>query len=189
MFKLNRPSALALLIAALSAAASAKAEPAYTPAGELIPPADYREWVYMSTGVDMAYTEGPASLTMGTMFDNVFVDPASWAAFKKTGHWPDKTMFVLEARGAGGKASINKKGHFQTETLMGREVHVRDEARFKGGWGFFALGSDGKPAKQIGYDAPCYSCHQQHGAVDTTFTQFYPTAKPIAVKAGTYAEK
>ena len=21
----------------------------------------------------------------------------------------------------------------------------------------------------------CYSCHEQHGAVDTTFVQFYPT--------------
>ena len=30
------------------------------------------------------------------------------------------------------------------------------------------------------------SSGQTHGAVDTTFTQFYPTAKPIAVKSGTY---
>lgn len=180
---------LTALVLALSAVASAKAAPAYTPAGELIPPADYREWIYMSTGVDMAYAEGAAAMNMGSIFDNVFVDPASWAEFKKTGHWPDKTTFVLEVRGAGSKASINKKGHFQTDNIMGREVHVRDDARFKGGWGFFALGSDGKPAKQIGYEAQCYSCHQEHGAVDTTFTQFYPTAKPIAVKAGTYSEK
>jgi hypothetical protein len=177
---------LTAFVLALSAVASAKAEAAYTPTGELVPPADYREWVYMSTGLGMAYTEGPAS-SMGPMFDNVFVDPASWAQFKKTGHWPDKTMFVLEVRAAGSKASINKNGHFQTD-IMGAEVHVRDEARFKGGWGFFALSAGGKPAKLIGYDAACYSCHQQHGAADTTFTQFYPTAKPIAVKAGNYVE-
>jgi hypothetical protein len=178
---------LALLLAASSAVANAA--PAYTAAGELVPPADYREWIYLSTGVDMAYAEGAASMAMGSIFDNVFVDPASWAAFKTTGHWPDKTMFVLEVRDAGGNASINKKGHFQTEGVRAVEAHVRDDARFKGGWGFFALGSGGKPAKLIGYDAQCYSCHQQHGAVDTTFTQFYPTAKPIAVKAGTYMEK
>jgi hypothetical protein len=181
------PSALAVLL--LAGATGAAAAPAYTAAGELIPPADYREWVYMSTGIGMAYTEGLSAMVMSSMFDNVFVDPASWAEFKKTGHWPDKTMFVLEVRGSGSKASINKKGHFQTEGVMGVEAHVRDDARFKGGWGFFALGSSGKPAKQLGYEAECYSCHQQHGAVDTTFTQFYPTAKPIAVKAGTYAEK
>jgi hypothetical protein len=33
--------------------------------------------------------------------------------------------------------------------------------------------------------ASCYSCHQQHGAVDTTFVQFYPTLLPIATKLGT----
>ena len=166
----------------------AAAAPAYTPSGELIAPADYREWIYLSSGLDMAYTEGPAAAT-ASVFDNVFVDPAAWAAFKTTGHWPDKTVFVLEIRRAGGNGSINKKGHFQAEGVVGAEVHVRDEQRFKGGWGFFALSADGKPAKQIAYEAACYACHQAHGAVDTTFTQFYPTAKPIAVKAGTYAER
>jgi hypothetical protein len=28
--------------------------------------------------------------------------------------------------------------------------------------------------------ANCYSCHQENGAVDTTFVQFYPTLLPIA---------
>ena len=28
--------------------------------------------------------------------------------------------------------------------------------------------------------ANCYSCHADHGAVDTTFVQFYPTLLPIA---------
>ena len=163
------------------------AEPAYTAAGELIPPADYREWIYMSSGLDMNYSDLPAMMGH-SMFDNVFVEPSAWQAFKKTGHWPDKTLFVLEVRGANSKGSINKHGQYQTEERMGFEAHVRDEARFKGGWGFFAL-NDAAPAKQIPYAAPCYACHQQHGAVDTTFTQFYPTAKPIAVKAGTYLDR
>lgn len=159
--------------------------PAYTPAGELIPPADYREWVYLSSGLDMSYTDLPAMMGH-SMFDNVFVDPASWRVFKQTGHWPDKTMFVLEVRGANSRGSINKHGQYQTER-MGAEVHVRDEARFKGGWAFFGLDGPGL-AKQVPYSAACYACHQAHGAVDTTFTQFYPTAKEIAVKAGTFKE-
>jgi hypothetical protein len=28
--------------------------------------------------------------------------------------------------------------------------------------------------------ARCYSCHAEHGAVDTTFVQFYPTILPVA---------
>ena len=68
---------------------------------------------------------------------------------------------------------------------MGVEFHVRDAARFKGGWGFFATSGGTKPAALLPATAACYACHQDHGAVDTTFTQFYPTAKPIAEREKT----
>ena len=35
-------------------------------------------------------------------------------------------------------------------------------------------------AKMIPVSQNCYSCHSDHGAVDTTFVQFYPTLLPIA---------
>ena len=41
-----------------------------------------------------------------------------------------------------------------------------------------------KPAVLLPATADCYACHQAHGAVDTTFTQFYPTAKAVAVAKG-----
>jgi hypothetical protein len=172
---------------ALIGAAAPDPGPRYTPAGELLPPADYREWVYLSTGLDMSYSDAPA-MAGHSMFDNVFVDPVAWQGFKASGHWPDKAMFVLETRGAQSHGSINKRGAYQTSEVMGVEMHVHDEARFKGGWGFFAVSGAG-PAKLIPYTAACYACHQAHGAADTTFTQFYPTAKPIAQKAGNYAER
>ena len=177
-------SFLAPLLLLMAAAADEPAGPRYTADGALVPPANYREWVYLSSGLDMSYSEAP-SMAGHSMFDNVFVDPASWASFKRTGHWPDGTMLVMEVRGAGSKGSINKQGHYQTEDLMGTEVHVRDDARFKGGWGFFALAGDA-PARVLPSSAECYACHQAHGAVDTTFTQFYPTARAIAIKAGTF---
>jgi hypothetical protein len=164
---------------------AAPAAPAYTKSGDLISPTDYRSWIFLSSGLDMSYTSAPA-MAGQSMFDNVFVDPAAWRAFQQTGHWPDKTMFALELRGAATKGSINKHGQYQTDKLMGTEFHVRDDSRFQGGWGFFA--QDGAIGKFIAYDAQCYACHRAHAAVDTTFTQFYPTAKPIAVKAGTYHE-
>ena len=64
-------------------------------------------------------------------------------------------------------------------------MHVRDSKRFKGGRGFFVNAGD-RPAKVLPMTASCYACHAAHGAVSTTFVQFYPTAKPIAVKAGTF---
>ena len=93
-------------------------------------------------------------------------------------------MLVLEVRVAGTKASINKSGHYQTSELMGREVHVKDESRFAGKWAFFGFDQDG-PAKQVPKEASCYSCHEQHAAVDTTFVQFYPTLVELAKKKGT----
>jgi hypothetical protein len=68
---------------------------------------------------------------------------------------------------------------------MMRSVHVKD-ARFSGGWAFFGL-DESKPTKQIPKEAACYSCHEQHAAVDTTFVQFYPTLLEIAKKKGTVA--
>lgn len=179
-----RTASVLLLLLLQAAATDEPYGPRFTPEGALLPPTGYREWVYLSTGLDMSYSEGGA-MAGHSMFDNVFVDPAAWAGFKRTGHWPDKAMFVLEVRGASSQGSILKHGQFQTETLMGLEVHVRDEARFKGGWGFFALAGDA-PAQQLPYTAECYACHLAHGAVDTTFTQFYPTARPIAVRIGTF---
>jgi hypothetical protein len=175
------PLLLSLTAAAAAPAGDGTPGPRYDAEGSLIPPADYREWIFMSSGLDMSYADAPAG--GHSMFDNVFVNPAAWAAFKRTGHWPDKTMLVMEVRGAGSKGSINKHGHYQTEEDLGAEVHVRDAERFKGGWGFFALAGD-RPAALLPDSAPCYGCHQAHGAVDTTFVQFYPTAKLIAAKAG-----
>jgi hypothetical protein len=183
---LPRLKSCAPLLLFLTGATNGSADVRYTDSGALVVPA-YREWVFMSSGIDMSYTEKPAMQGM-SMFDNVFVDPASWASFKETGHWPDKTIFALENRGAQTKGSINKLGHFQTEELMGLEFHVRDESRFKGGWGFFAASGDGTAAL-IPTTAPCYTCHQAHGAVDTTFTQFYPLAKPFAEKAGNFKKE
>ena len=141
-------------------------------------PEGYRQWVYLTTGFDMSYN--PALQNSDHhMFDNVFVNPEAYRTFVETGTWPDKTILVLEARGAEGKGSINQKGNFQGTDVMATEVHVKDEARFPGKWAFFGF-DDGKTAAMIPQSASCYSCHVEHGAVDTTFVQFYPTLLPIA---------
>jgi hypothetical protein len=89
----------------------------------------------------------------------------------------------MENRTGATKGSINKAGHFQTGRV-GLEAHIRDVARFKGGWGFFAFDDD-TPSQRIDYKADCYSCDQVNAAVDTTFVQFYPTLLPVATQRGT----
>ncbi|HXS72703.1 MAG TPA: cytochrome P460 family protein, partial [Rhodanobacteraceae bacterium] len=81
--------------------------------------------------------------------------------------------------------SINQRGHFQSGAAQGMEVHVKDTARFNGGWAFFSFDDGTAPADKIPESSSCYSCHAAHGAVDTTFVQFYPTLLPIAKQHAT----
>ncbi len=185
---LNAPKCLlaVLFLALVSPFAhhpSAAAGPRYTADGRMLPPTGYREWIFLSSGIDMSYNPRAAAANR-SVFDNVFVNPEAYRAFLQTGTWPDKTVLVLEVRAAQSKGSINRAGHFQNVEMLGLEVHVKDEARFSGNWAFFDFEGD-KPAKRISPQASCYSCHRRHAAVDTTFVQFYPTLLPIAEKMKT----
>ena len=173
-----------------SAQPAAKAEsqnaPAYDKDGRLLFPTHYREWVFLSSGIDMSYN--PKALASDhPAFDNVFVNPEAYAYFVQTGTWPDKTVLVLESRGGMDKGSINHRGHYQGTELMGVEVHVKDEARFPGKWAFFDMDNE-VSGSLFPKEASCYSCHAEHAAVDTTFVQFYPTLLPIAQKKGTLSQ-
>jgi hypothetical protein len=183
-----------LLIAAIAATSFAAAAddpvstntyaPTYTADGKLVQPAGYREWVYLSSGLDMSYNP-KAMASPSPMFDNTFVNPQSYRSFVRNGTWPDKTVIVLEVRGSTGKGSINQRGHYQSGGVQGMEVHVKDTARFDGGWAFFSFDDSTAPAKQIPVTEQCYSCHRAHAAVDTTFVQFYPVLLPIAQQHST----
>jgi hypothetical protein len=129
----------------------------------------------------MTYSEKPGSQPE---FDNVFADPASYQSFVRTGHWPANAMLALESREAESHGSINKAGHYQG-ALHGVVVEVRDQNRFSGKWTFFDFGLSTKPVSAIPAGATCYSCHEQNGAVDHTFVQFYPTLLEIAREKGT----
>ncbi|HEX4067215.1 MAG TPA: cytochrome P460 family protein [Acidobacteriaceae bacterium] len=176
---------LFLMRSAPTTHAAAFRTPAYAANGDLLPLANYREWIYLSSGIDMSYSPKAADTTS---FDNVFVNPEAYRSFLATGTWPDKTVLVVEVREAESKGSINQHGHFQGAGLIGFEAHVKDEARFPGGWAFFDFHSPTTNGKLIPRDASCYSCHAEHGAVDTTFVQFYPTLLPVAREKKTLSE-
>ncbi|MCU1222272.1 MAG: hypothetical protein JWQ42_365 [Edaphobacter sp.] len=177
MLVLPRPSA-----APPAPVAPSDDAPSYTADGQLKFPKKYREWVFLTSGIDMSYNP-KATAASHSMFDNVFVNPSAYRSFQETGTWPDKTMLVLENRGAENDISINKRGKTQSAEMMGFEVHVKD-ASLEGGWGFFGFDNP-ESAKLIKRPAACYSCHEEHAAVDTTFVQFYPTLFELAKKKGT----
>ncbi len=156
--------------------------PQYTGDNKLVRRADYREWIFLSSGYGMSYN----AQTGNEMFTNVFVPQWAYQEFLKTGKWPDKTTFVVEDRGATSRGSINKVGHYQTDS-MGIGVEVKDETRFPDKWAYFNFDEETKSAS-ANPKAGCWSCHNEHAAVEHVFVQFYPTLTPVAKKFGTYRE-
>jgi hypothetical protein len=178
----------ALAIVTLFSSPAISQEPAakdvrFTPDGKLAFPENFREWIFLSAGRGMTY--GPSANPDGPpQFDNVFVNPAAYRAFMKSGRWPEQSIFVLEIRKARTEGSINKGGQFQGDTIA-IEVLVKDTKRFADtrGWGFFEYDAENhSAAAKLPKSATCYACHAGNAAVEHTFVQFYPTLTPVAAK-------
>jgi hypothetical protein len=181
-------SALFLAAAGTSAQQAADVGPEYAADGSLARPSDYREWIYLTSGLGMTY--GPSAQGEGRspMFDNVFVTPSAYRAFMRTGRWPERTMFVLEIRASEEQVSINTGGRTQGR-VVAVEVALKDSARFpQTTWGYFDFGA-GATAKASAPALPatarCYACHGEHAAVENTFVQFYPELMDVARRLGT----
>ncbi len=157
--------------------------PQYTNGDELVRPQDYREWVFVSSGFRLTNNAWPAE---GATFTNVFVNPSAYKQFLTTGNWPDQTVLVEEKRTSSNKGSLNKAAQFQTD-LVGISVKVKDAARFPDKWAYYSFDSSANSA-HANPKAACWECHHDHGGVDSTYVQFYPTLKPVAQKFRTLRE-
>jgi hypothetical protein len=175
---------LVTCLAPLAASPDEKAPKAqYDERGQLLRPADYREWMFLSAGYGMNYRPEPGG---HEMFTNVFVQRWAYSEFANSGKWPEQSMFVIDERDAASRSSINQKGHYQTD-LMALVVEVKDSARNPDRWAYYVFNPDGKTAEAMSKNV-CWSCHDDHAAVEHTFVQFYPTLKVVAKKIGTYNE-
>lgn len=154
--------------------------PQYDDKGNLLRPADYRDWEFLSAGYGMNYSPAPGS---HEQFTNVFVPRWAYQEFVAAGKWPEQTIFVIDEREASSKGSINKSGHFQTD-LTGLAVEVKDSKRFPDTWAYFGFGNDDKTSKAADSGNSCFKCHEEHAAVEHSFVQFYPTLLPIAKDKG-----
>jgi hypothetical protein len=191
MFTTSKLILLSMAVALLGISSEEKAStpssegPEYTADGQLKLPEHYREWVWLTS--DFHTASDPANMQAGEhrLFNNIFVNPEADKAFLQTGKWPDKTMLIVEQRGAAdmGSTSPNQKGTAQG-SVLGVGVHVKDEARFPGKWAFFSF-QGSMTAPMTPDTARCYSCHTSQGAADTTFVQFYPTLLPTAKSKAT----
>ena len=189
---------LVLVAAALATAFTVRAQsvvedgPRYRNGNELVRPDDYREWMFLSSGLGMTYeaeqVEEAGSGARPMRFQNVFVNRSAYAGFKETGEWPNGSIFILEIRQSVSEASINIAGSFQSDLLV-LEAEVKD-SRFEDGWAFYNFGPAGSMPDAVAPLSPeaaarCVQCHTDHTAVERTFVQFYPTLLEIAREKGT----
>ena len=194
MFTLSRPLVVAAVLLTLSAlpalaespssgskGASARYLPEYTASGELKLPKNFREWVYVGSPLTPnALNNGKAAFPE---YHNVYIEPGSYAIYKKTGTFPEGTIMFKELQLAqeaqfpdGSRAEPSGRGFFPG-ALNGADVTVKDTKRFaeSGGWGFFnfnhhepkALTATLKPKSECAY------CHIASAKKDQVWTQFY----------------
>ena len=170
---------LASITAPLFLSSLTQADQAYSfENGQLERPTGYREWVYVGTPVtpnDM--NNGKAAFPE---HHNVYIDPESWAHWKKAGTFRDGTILIKELVSVGSKAAVSGQGYFQGE-FIGLEATIKSKADFPdepGHWAYFSFsGKNHKTLTETATAFPaaaCNACHENAAADDFVFTQYYP---------------
>lgn len=149
--------------------------------GKLARPTGYREWIYVGTPVTPNdLNDGKAAFPE---HHNVYIDPASWNHWKKTGDFREGTILVKELVSVGSKAAVSGNGYFQGE-FIGLEAAIKSSKHFPdepGNWAYYSFTSkDFKTLMRTAEPFPtasCNACHQVSAADDFVFTQYYPVLR------------
>lgn len=153
-----------------------KYEPRFTENGEMIRPAGWREWVFVGSPLT------PNGLNSGEAafpeFHTVYIDPVSWAHWKKTGKFREGTMIAKELTLVGATAATSGNGFFNGEQ-QGFEISYKNSKRYPdepGGWVYLTFGHQPEPYENAAAPQPtanCAACHSAAAADDMVFTQYY----------------
>lgn len=146
----------------------------------LLRPEGYREWVFVGSSLGLRYNEGSpksnAPAGASEHFNNVYLNPAAFREFTRTGTFPDGTIFILEIASAEKKAEPGLQGAYAKE-FTALEASVKDSSRFENGWAYFSFDAGNGQQKDKANPFPksrCFDCHHDKAAIDHVFTQFYP---------------
>jgi hypothetical protein len=152
----------------------------FDPQGNLTLPAGYRQWVFIGAPVTPNDMNGGKAAF--PEFHHVYIDPASFQQYQKSGTFRDGTVLVKELASVGAKKGASGNGYFPGE-LGGLAVAVKSSARFPnepGNWGYFDFsGEKGalKPTARAFPTETCTPCHKANAAQDMVFTQYYPVLR------------
>lgn len=183
-------AAVALPVVVATAILAADPDPARPAArfegkDTLLRPDGYREWVFVGSSSGLRYDKDDGKPPSDRPeYKNVYIDPVSYREYVKTKTFPQGTVFVLESATGESKNEPGLRGTFQKE-FVGLIAAVKDRERFADGWAYFRFTET--PGKLLDKAKPfaksaCFDCHQQKGAEDNVFTQFYPVLRAITKK-------
>ena len=155
--------------------------PQWTATGELTLPQGFHQWVFLGSPLTPhALNGGKAAFPE---YHNVYVQPEAFAAYRKSGEWPEGTIMLKELQLTrpgthpdGSSDEVSGRGFFPA-ALNGIDISVKDSKRFKdtSDWGFFNFGHHAPPYAKTAAEQPkdaCASCHIAH-ATDMVFRKFY----------------
>jgi len=146
-------------------------------------PEGFREWVFLGAPLT------PNGLNGGAAgfpeFHHVYIEPAAFAEYRRTGTFPEGTTIVKELvllqeghHADGSRDEASGRGFFAGR-YNGIDMMVKDTERFAetNGWGFFNFGHHAPPYAEQATAAPneaCAFCHTANATEDMVFTSFYP---------------
>lgn len=153
-------------------------------AGTITLPADFRSaWVHLGTWVLTSKAQSTPG-GHGPGLHEVYTQPESLKAFKKTGKWPEGTVLINEIRSL--KWDDLPTGHvIYADESTDRFVMVRDtkglfpnNPSWGNGWGWarFTAAASTKNASS-NYKTDCLSCHDLAKDTAWVFVRGYPTLR------------
>jgi hypothetical protein len=164
--------------------------PEYTADGQLLLPKNFHEWVYLGSPLTPnALNDGHAGFPE---FHNVYIESGSYEIYKKTGQFPEGTIFFKELQLTlpgenpdGSRTEPSGRGYFPGP-FNGADVTVKDSKRFAetNGWGYFNFNhhEPKAPMAKVKAKGECAYCHIASAKKDEVWTQFYPLLDDVNSK-------
>jgi hypothetical protein len=177
------------------AQAQSASDPQYTTGGNLVRPKDFHGWIFVGSNLGLGYDKEVAANTpreaarprLGE-YHNIYLKPEDYAAYVRTGTFPDKTVLVMDVYAAQQRDAkgVVTAGSYNGQSL-GVEVAVKNNNRPDGSktdWAYYDFtdrsGGGHLPAdKAAEADKDCYACHKAHAGYDNVWVQFYPVIRDV----------
>ena len=167
--------------------------PQYTSSGDLKLPTNWRQWIFVGDPLTPnALNGGHANFPE---YHNVYIEPGSYAIYKKTGVFPDGTIFVKELQLTlkpeenpdGSRTEPSGRGYFPG-AFNGADVTVKDSKRYAdtGGWAYFDFNHFEPKAATAAVQpkSNCAFCHIAAAKRDEVWTQFYRILDEVPLPQG-----